>query len=62
MSALSGFIETLSGIFRLGTRTSVDSAPGVGSSAGEVVNESTVLSIPAVAASAPCALPVPMAS
>lgn len=50
MNALSGFIETLSGIFRLGTRTSVDSTPGVGSSAGEVVNESTVLSIPAVAA------------
>lgn len=48
-SGLSGFIDTLSGIFRLGTRTSADSAPGVGSSAGEIINESTVLSIPAVA-------------
>lgn len=47
-SGLSGFIESLSGIFRLGTRTSADSAPGVGSSAGEVINEGTVLSIPAV--------------
>lgn len=47
-SGLSGFIDSLSGIFRLGTRTSAESAPGLGNAAGEVINEGTVLSIPAV--------------
>ncbi len=47
-SMLSGFIDSLSGIWRLGTRTSADSAPGAGNSSGEPINEGTVLSIPAV--------------
>ncbi len=47
MAWYTGFIDGLSGIMRLGTRTSVDQQSGVGNAAGEMVNDTTVMSLSA---------------
>jgi HK97 family phage portal protein len=42
---LSGLVDGLSGILRLGTRTSIDAQPGTYNEAHEVINERTVLAL-----------------
>jgi HK97 family phage portal protein len=46
----SSFVDGLSGIVRLGTRTSQDPQPGMANESYEPVNESTVLALPAAIA------------
>lgn len=45
---LSGLVDRLSGILKLGTRTSVDSEPGSSNSAGEYIDDNTALALSAV--------------
>jgi len=48
MTLLSGLADRLSGIIRLGTRTSVDAEPASGNSSGEYVDDGVALSLSAV--------------
>lgn len=48
MTFLSGLADRLSGIIRLGTRTSADAEPGSGNSAGEYIDDNTALALSAV--------------